>query len=66
MPKYITDALRLAREFNCGNSLKSDNIDDDDLEALYASDGEEKVELEEVLNEEELEQMFQQVENEFR
>ena len=26
-------------------------IDDDDLEALYASDGEEKVELEEVLNE---------------
>lgn len=41
-------------------------IDDDDLEALYASDGEEKVELEEVLNEEELEQMFQQVENEFR
>lgn len=30
----ITDALRLAREFNCGNSLKSDNIDDDDLEKL--------------------------------
>ena len=41
-------------------------IDDDDLEALYASDGEQETELEEVLNEEELEQMFQQVENEFR
>lgn len=30
----ITDALRLAREFNCGDSLTSDNIDDDDLEKL--------------------------------
>lgn len=41
-------------------------IDDDDLEALYASDGDENVEIEETLNEEELEQMFRQVENEFK
>lgn len=30
----ITDALRLAREFNCGDSLVKDDIDDDDLEKL--------------------------------
>jgi hypothetical protein len=41
-------------------------IDDDDLEALYASNGEENIEIEETLNEEELEQMFRQVENEFK
>lgn len=41
-------------------------IDDDDLESLYASDGEESIEIEETLNEEELEQMFRQVENEFK
>ena len=41
------------------------DIDDDDLEALYANDADEKVELEETLNEEELEKMFRQVENEF-
>ena len=41
-------------------------IDDDDLEALYANNGEENIEIEETLNEEELEQMFRQVENEFR
>lgn len=41
-------------------------IDDDDLESLYASDGEENIEIEETLNEEELEQMFRQVENEFK
>ena len=41
-------------------------IDDDDLEALYANSGEEHIEIEETLNEEELEQMFRQVENEFK
>ena len=41
-------------------------IDDDDLEALYANNGEEHIEIEETLNEEELEQMFRQVENEFK
>lgn len=41
-------------------------MDDDDLEALYASSGEDNVELEETLNEEELEQLFRQVEHEFR
>lgn len=41
-------------------------IDDDDLDALYANNGEENVEIEETLNEEELEQMFRQVENEFK
>ena len=41
-------------------------IDDDDLEALYASNGEENIEIEETLNEEELEAMFRQVENEFK
>lgn len=41
-------------------------IDDDDLEALYANNGEENIEIEETLNEEELEQMFRQVENEFK
>ncbi|MBR3162428.1 MAG: GTP-binding protein [Bacilli bacterium] len=30
----ITDALRLANEFNCGKSLINDNIDDEDLEKL--------------------------------
>lgn len=30
----ITDALRLAREFNCGDNLVKENIDDDDLEKL--------------------------------
>ena len=41
-------------------------IDDDDLEALYAIMVEENIEIEETLNEEELEQMFRQVENEFK
>jgi hypothetical protein len=41
-------------------------LDDDDLEALYANSGEDNVEIEETLNEEELEMMFRQVENEFR
>ena len=41
-------------------------IDDDDLESLYANNGEEHIEIEETLNEEELEQMFRQVENEFK
>ena len=41
-------------------------FDDDDLEALYANSGEEHVEIEETLNEEELELMFRQVENEFK
>ena len=41
-------------------------IDDDDLDALYANNGDENVEIEETLNEEELEQMFRQVENEFK
>ena len=44
----------------------NEHIDDDDLEALYASNGEEHIEIEETLNEEELEQMFRQVENEFK
>ena len=30
----ITDALRLASEFNCGDDLVKDNIDDEDLERL--------------------------------
>ena len=30
----ITDALRLAREFNCGEDLEKENIDDEDLEKL--------------------------------
>lgn len=30
----ITDALRLVSEFNCGNDLIKDNIDDEDLERL--------------------------------
>lgn len=30
----ITDALRLANEFNCGEYLVKDNIDDEDLEKL--------------------------------
>lgn len=37
-------------------------IDDDDLEALYAGEGDKEVEIEETLNEEELEDMFRQVE----
>lgn len=41
-------------------------MDDDDLETLYANSGEDNVEIEETLNEEELEQLFRQVENEFR
>lgn len=30
----ITDALRLAREFNCGNDLEKEDLDDEDLEKL--------------------------------
>ena len=30
----ITDALRLAKEFNCGDNLIKDNIDEEDLERL--------------------------------
>lgn len=41
------------------------SIDDDDLEALYAAETEENIELEETLNEEELERLFRQVENEY-
>jgi hypothetical protein len=41
-------------------------MDDDDLDALYSNSGEENIEVEEVLNEEELEAMFRQVENEFK
>lgn len=41
-------------------------MNDDDLESLYANDGEDNVELEETLNEEELEEMFRQVEDEFK
>lgn len=41
-------------------------IDDDDLDALYANSGDNNVEIEETLNEEELEQMFREVGNEFK
>ena len=30
----VVDALRLKDEFNCGNSLKKENIDDEDIEKL--------------------------------
>jgi len=30
----VTDALRFVKEFDCGDSLKKDNIDDDDIENL--------------------------------
>ena len=38
-------------------------MNDDDIDNLYASDGDENVELEETLNEEELEQLFRQVDD---
>ena len=67
--RLFNDSQETATEMYNQKSLADEAgtiIDDDDLEALYASNGEENIEIEETLNEEELEQMFRQVENEFK
>ena len=67
--RLFNDSQETATEMYNQKSLADESgtiIDDDDLEALYASNGEENIEIEETLNEEELEQMFRQVENEFK
>ena len=67
--RLFNDSQETATEMYNQKSLAEEAgtiIDDDDLEALYASNGEEHIEIEETLNEEELEQMFRQVENEFK
>ena len=67
--RLFNDSQETATEMYNQKSLADEAgtiIDDDDLEALYASNGEENIEIEETLNEEELEAMFRQVENEFK
>lgn len=67
--RLFNDSQETATEMFNQKSLADEAgtiIDDDDLEALYASNGEESIEIEETLNEEELEAMFRQVENEFK
>jgi hypothetical protein len=67
--RLFNDSQETVNEMYTQKTLAEDAgtiIDDDDLEALYANSGEEHVEIEETLNEEELELMFRQVENEFK
>jgi hypothetical protein len=67
--RLFNDSQETVNEMYTQKTLAEDAgtiIDDDDLEALYANSGEESVEIEETLNEEELELMFRQVENEFK
>lgn len=66
--RLFNDSQDTVQEMYNQKSIAKDSgtvINDDDLESLYANDGEEKIEIEETLNEEDLENMFRQVENEF-
>lgn len=67
--RLFNDSQETVNEMYTQKTLAEDAgtiIDDDDLDALYANSGEEHIEIEETLNEEELEAMFRQVENEFK
>ena len=68
--RLFNDSQETVHEMYNQKTLSKDSgtaiMDDDDLDALYSNSGEENIEVEEVLNEEELEAMFRQVENEFK
>lgn len=67
--RLFTDSSETVNEMYNSKKLNTEagtEITDEDIENLYSASAEEEIEYEEPMNEKDLEQMFQQVENEFK
>lgn len=67
--RLFTDSSETVNEMYNSKKLNTEagtEITDEDIENLYSASAEEEIEYEEPMDEKDLEQMFQQVENEFK